>query len=84
MNLLTLFSIQPLYTDSWGASLRLLDAKQHTVSKANSQQIKRKHLTLRTRIKRLTGNPICFSKSVLMHDTVIGLLINRHDFGRAI
>jgi len=83
MDLLTPFGIQPLYTDSWGASLRLLDAKQHTVGKANPQRIERKHLTLRTRIKRLAGNPICFSKSVLMYDTVIGLLINRHEFGRA-
>ncbi|HLL93424.1 MAG TPA: IS1 family transposase, partial [Spirosoma sp.] len=33
-------------------------------------------LDLRTRIKRLARRTICFSKSVLMHDTVIGLLIN--------
>ncbi|NEQ46416.1 MAG: hypothetical protein F6K00_23885 [Leptolyngbya sp. SIOISBB] len=27
---------------------------------------------------------ICFSKSVLMHDTVMDLFTNRYEFGRAI
>jgi insertion element IS1 protein InsB len=39
------------------------------------------YLTLRTRIKRLTRKTICFSKSVFMHDTVIGLFVNRYEFG---
>ncbi|WP_298623241.1 IS1 family transposase, partial [uncultured Legionella sp.] len=33
-------------------------------------------------IKRLARKTICFSKSELMHDTVIGLFINRFEFGR--
>jgi len=33
--LLAPFSIERFYTDSWGAYLRLLDAQQHTVGKAN-------------------------------------------------
>ncbi|MGF1460096.1 MAG: IS1 family transposase [Leptolyngbyaceae cyanobacterium] len=41
-------------------------------------------MPLRTWIKRLARKTICFSKSVLMHDTVIGLFINRHEFGRAV
>jgi insertion element IS1 protein InsB len=36
---------------------------------------------LRTRIKRLVRKTICFSKTILMHDTVIGLFINRFEFG---
>ncbi|MCA6559087.1 MAG: hypothetical protein IM583_21360, partial [Pseudanabaena sp. M114S2SP2A07QC] len=44
------------------------------------QRIERKHLTLRTRIKRLARKTICFSKSILMHDIVIGLFINRYEF----
>jgi len=48
---------------------------------AHTQQIKRKHLTLRTRIKRLARKTLCFSKSVFMHDTVIGLFVNRYEFG---
>ena len=84
MDRLTPFDIQQFYTDAWGAYLRLLEAEQHTVGKANTQRIERQHLTLRTRIKRLARKTIGFSKSVLMHDTVIGLLINRHEFRRAI
>ncbi|MBF0290462.1 MAG: transposase, partial [SAR324 cluster bacterium] len=41
----------------------------------------RKHLTLRTRIKRLTRKTICFSKTVKMHDIVIGIFVNRYEFG---
>jgi hypothetical protein len=41
-------------------------------------------LTSRARIKRLARKTICFSKSVLMHDTVIGLFIHRYEFGRAV
>ncbi|MEO1070221.1 MAG: IS1 family transposase [Cyanobacteria bacterium J06638_6] len=43
MALLTPFGIQQVYTDSWGAYLRLLDAKHHTVGKANTQRIERKY-----------------------------------------
>lgn len=32
-------------------------------------------------IKRLTRKTICFSKLEIMHDTVIGLLINKAEFG---
>ncbi len=83
-HLLAPFGIEHFYTDAWGAYLRLLDHKHHTVGKANTQKIERKHLTLRTRIKRLARKTICFSKSIWLHDTVIGLFINRFEFGRAV
>lgn len=79
--LLTPFGITHFYTDGWGAYERHLDTDVHTVGKSNTQTIERKHLTLRTRIKRLTRKTICFSKSVQMHDIVIGLFINRYEFG---
>ena len=69
------------YTDGAGVYARHLPASAHTVGKSNTQQIERKHLTLRTRIKRLARKTICFSKSVFMHDTVIGLFVNRYEFG---
>ncbi|MDD5112500.1 MAG: IS1 family transposase [Methylobacter sp.] len=69
------------YTDDWGAYERHLDVTKHQVGKQNTQKIERKNLNLRTWIKRLTRKTICFSKSVLMHDTVIGLLINKVEFG---
>lgn len=79
--LLEPFGIQKFYTDGWGAYERCLETEQHQVGKANTQRIERKHLTLRTRIKRLARETICFSKSEQMHDTVIGLYINRYEFG---
>ena len=79
--LLEPFGISKFYTDGWGAYERKLDPNQHQVGKANTQKIERKHLTLRTRIKRLVRRTICFSKSEVMHDIVIGLYINRYEFG---
>jgi insertion element IS1 protein InsB len=69
------------YTDSWGAYERHVDPAFHTVGKRHTQKIERKHLTLRTRIKRLARKTICFSKSIWLHDVVIGLFINRYEFG---
>ena len=79
--LLEPFGITRYYTDYWGAYTRHLDAYEHQPGKRNTQTIERKHLTLRTRIKRLTRKTICFSKSIQMHDIVIGLFVNRHEFG---
>lgn len=80
-SLLTPFGIKHFYTDDWGAYQRKLSESQHTISKSNTQKIERKHLTLRTRIKRLARKTICFSKLEKMHDIVIGLFINRYEFG---
>ncbi len=79
--LLKPFGIGRYFTDGWGAYQRHLDPTEHEIGKRNTQQLERKHLTLRTRIKRLTRKTICFSKSTEMHDTVIGLFINRVEFG---
>ena len=75
------FGILHFYTDDWGAYQRHILLEQHTIGKQHTQKIERKHLTLRTRIKRLARKTICFSKSIKMHDTVIGLFINRYAFG---
>jgi insertion element IS1 protein InsB len=79
--LLEPFGITRYSTDSWGAYTRHLDADEHQAGKRNTQQIERKHLTLRTRIKRLVRKTICFSRSTQMHDIVIGLFVNRYEFG---
>ncbi len=79
--LLAPFGITRYYTDYWGAYTRHLDANEHQPGKRNTQKIERKHLTLRTRIKRLTRKTICFSKSIQMHDLVIGLFVNWYEFG---
>jgi len=46
-------------TDGWGAYERHVEAEQHTVGKAHTQRIERKHINLRTRIKRLVRRTIC-------------------------
>jgi insertion element IS1 protein InsB len=79
--LLAPFGIHHFYTDGADVYDRHLDAQQHTVGKTHTQKIERKHLTLRTRLKRLVRKTICFSKSVLLHDIVIGLFVNRYEFG---
>jgi hypothetical protein len=64
-----------------GAYTRHLDPDVHSPGKRNTQKIERKHLTLRTRIKRLVRKTICFSKTIQMHDIVLGLFVNRYAFG---
>ena len=82
--LLEPFGITRYYTDDWGAYGRHLETDKHQVGKCNTQKIERKNLNFRTWIKRLTRKTICFSKQELMHDTIIGLLINKVEFGRNI
>jgi insertion element IS1 protein InsB len=79
--LLEPFGIRRYYTDGWGAYERHLDAEKHWVGKEQTQKIESKHIRLRTRIKRLVRRTICFSKTERMHDLVIGLFINRYEFG---
>ncbi len=82
--LLEPFNISRYYTDDWGAYERRLDPETHEIGKTNTQKIERNNLNFRTWIKRLTRRTICFSKLEKMHDIVIGLLINKVEFGRDI
>jgi insertion element IS1 protein InsB len=79
--LLEPFGITKFYTDGLKTYERHISSEIREVSKYKMQKIERKHLTLRTRIKRLARKTICFSKSEEMHDIVIGLFINRYEFG---
>jgi len=79
--LLEPFNITMFYTDDWGSYERNLNPENHTITKKNTQRIERKNLNFRTRIKRLARKTICYSRSVLMHDIVIGLVINILEFG---
>ena len=82
--LLEPFGIRRFHTDYWGTYARHLGPEVHHPGKRNTQQIERKHLTLRTRMKRLARKTICFSKSIQMHDIVIGLFVNRYEFGLSV
>lgn len=77
---LKVFNIRAYYTDDWESYSSLIPKEKHVVGKRNTQKIENKNLLLRTRIKRLARKTICFSKSEALHDTVIGLFINRYCF----
>jgi insertion element IS1 protein InsB len=81
--LLAPFGITRYYTDKGDAYRRHLPPEQHTVGKLSMQKIERKHLTLRTRLKRLARRTLGFSRSYFMHDLVIGLYMNHVEFGCA-
>jgi insertion element IS1 protein InsB len=82
--LLEPLGITRVYTEGWGAYERHIDPEQHVVGKQHTQKIESKHINLRTRMKRLVRRTICFSKTTTMHDLVIGLFVNRYEFGLAL
>jgi insertion element IS1 protein InsB len=61
--LLVPLGIRRFYTDGWGAYQRHLDPTQHVVSKRATQQLERKHLTLRTRIEGVSELLIPYQRS---------------------
>jgi insertion element IS1 protein InsB len=79
--LLAPFGIHHFYTDGADVYNRYIEPQQHIIGKIQTQKIERKHLTFRTRLKRFVRKTICFSKSIRLHDIVIGLVVNRHEFG---
>lgn len=77
---LKVFDIRTYYTDDWASHAKYIQANRHVIGKRYTQKIENKNLSLRTRIKRLARKTICFSKSELLHDIVIGLFISRYCF----
>jgi len=82
--LLAPLGIEHYYTDKAGVYQRHPPPAQHTVGKLTMQKIERKHLTLRTRLKRLARKTLSFSRSWVMHDLTIGLYMNYVEFGCAV
>ena len=80
INLLPKKLIDVLYTDNWGSYSKIKFAPIHVIGKINTKRIERKNLDLRTRVKRLNRKTICFSKSEIIHDAVIGSFIVNHMF----
>lgn len=72
--------IDRIDTDDWGAYNRVWFRPIHRIGKAFTWRIERKNLDLRARIKRLNRRTIGFSKSEIVHDSVIGLFINQYMF----
>ncbi|WP_134801803.1 IS1-like element IS1N family transposase [Shigella dysenteriae] len=78
--LLTPFNIGMITSDDWGSYGREVPKDKHLTGKIFTQRIERNNLTLRTRIKRLARKTICFSRSVEIHEKVIGMFIEKHMF----
>ena len=80
LQLLKPWNIALYCTDGWEAYQRYLPQDKPLITKRYTQSIERQNLNFRTRIKRLARKTICFSKSVEIHDKVIGEFINRSFF----
>ncbi len=78
MKKLCAFPIRHYYTDNWQRYATYIPSTQHRVGKDKTWKIERTNLNVRTHLKRLHRKTICFSKDETMHDTVIGLYIERH------
>lgn len=78
--MLSHYNIRKIYTDDNFAYSKKYSSDILVTGKKNTQQIERDHLTLRTRIKRLARKTICFSKSEIIHKSVVGTFINRFWF----
>lgn len=58
----------------------MLPTDRNLITQRYTPSIERQNLNFRTRIKRLARKILCFSKSIKIHDKVIGELINRRFF----
>ena len=67
-------------TDDWKPYANILPEYKHIIGKLFTQRIERENLNLRTRIKRLVRKTICFSRSIEIHDKVIGEYISREHY----
>lgn len=67
-------------SDDWGSYAREVPEEKHLTGKTFTQHIERNNLTLRTRIKRLARKTICFSRSIDVHEKVIGSFIEKYMF----
>ncbi|KXP79590.1 transposase [Escherichia coli] len=71
-------------SDDWGSYAREVPKEKHLTGKIFTQRIERNNLTLRTRIKtrikRLARKTICFSRSIDVHEKVIGSFIEKYMF----
>lgn len=63
-----------------GSYVRKVPQDKHLADNIVTQRIERNNLTLRTRIKRLTRKTICFSRSIELHEKVIGAFIEKQIF----
>ena len=68
--------IVKVYSDNNFAYHKIVPKNILITGKRNTQKIERKHLTFRTRLKRLARKTICYSKTLEMHVIMVSLLIS--------
>jgi insertion element IS1 protein InsB len=76
LELLEPLNIGKVYTDGNYAYYECFSPEVLTVTKKNAQKIERKHLSLRTWSARLVRKGLRFSKTELMHKSIVALAIN--------
>ena len=76
MSLLSPFDVVIWMTDGWPLYESRLKGKLHVISKRYTQRIERHNLNLRQHPARLGRKSLSFSKSVELHDKVIGHYLN--------
>ncbi|HFF9367586.1 MULTISPECIES: IS1 family transposase [Enterobacteriaceae] len=74
--LLSAFEVVVWMTDDWPLYESRLKGKLHVISKRYTQRIERHNLNLRQHLARLGRQSLSFSKSVELHDKVIGHYLN--------
>ncbi|WP_425623795.1 IS1 family transposase [Klebsiella pneumoniae] len=76
MSLLSPVDVVIWMTDGWPLYESRLKGKLHVISKRYTQRIERHNLNLRQHLARLGRKSLSFSKSVELHDKVIGHYLN--------
>ncbi|EMG9573392.1 IS1-like element IS1A family transposase, partial [Escherichia coli] len=76
MSLLSPFDVVIWMTDGWPLYESRLKGKLHVISKRYTQRIERHNLNLWQHLARLGRKSLSFSKSVELHDKVIGHYLN--------
>ena len=76
LGLLSAFEVVVWMTDGWPLYESRLKENLHVISKRYTQRIERHNLNLRQHLARLGRKSLSFSKSVELHDNVIGHYLN--------
>ncbi|RWV38490.1 IS1 family transposase, partial [Escherichia coli] len=76
LSLMSAFEVVVWMTDGWPLYESRLKGKLHVISKRYTQRIERHNLNLRQHLARLGRKLLPFSKSVELHDKVIGHYLN--------
>ena len=74
------FNVSFFCTDGWEPYRDLLPKEKHIQGKRYTQNIERENLNLRQQLKRLARKTIGFSRSIELHDKVIGEWIDRNHY----